>query len=1179
MANPQPPKLSTELKDEEMDVLLDEIHGVQVPAPSSALDTAVDWDEIVKAVQTHNTAPIKKKIASGDIGIDAQNPRNGKTLLMYATIVGDLDLVTTVCNFGADVTVKDDDDKDALQYALAYGRYKITELVFYRTLSGSLGRDLKEIAQVLHQRGKEVQYMMDAHYYFLVVKDIHELMIKAMKERAVFDEAMLFYAWHYAAKATEYENQKKGLQSELWRTMMKTYESILGNTDDKQGWQWLKQYFLPSLIWHLPHPDNEDDGDDNKDNDDNNNNESLDATLKKTLFWELLHRVRAETQKQSELLLKAKIDGIKQESADDWLALTSFDVAPGVAVDARGVRQDTCGCLSPQYTESELSETRYPPSTHFSAKRHYDTKLYLNDLLFRGNILDADFQAAVKRASKAIADEIGVKCSYRAGPVKTLTRCQAKVENEYIAEAWPTSAKLLDINRCSLKLASVKDLLKFLHHFVAKVGQGGVATITQIVRCKNGWQEYDEAHPAYTDVKLNCLVCSPTDSSVKIVAEIQFLLDLMSSFKKKAHKLYAVERKFELVYNYEKNVRQAMSKFRDVDTDAHAVVKHLVANDDAQSLALLRDNTHDLLAVLAEASNVGLSNVAATDHVLICALSDPSGKYHEFFMRHKQRYMESVLSIVNRQNAGPKLLEQHGTDATRLCFVQRLVHVLTGKPVAADDDSLEVAVGKLRALNVIKGLFDTDIRRYVSDGHVRAPANECLDFEFGKRTRIKFVQLQSETFVFGHKHGNTPRAMDPDTGGEEMVRVAVGYEHTLALDAVGNVFAWGNGGNGQLGLGGEETLETPQRLPTFCEFRVVAVAAGQLHSLVLTEDGSVWSFGWTAFGQLGHDYDNDEYSPNRIEALSKQAVRVVDISAGASHSGAVASDGKLFMFGDNRDGRCGVNPKDRREVLEPTAVAFGRQSVEAAKVECGWGHTLVLTRNGQVFSFGWGAHVQLGHGDEEDNHVAKRIESLSAKTVVDIAAGYGHSMCATADGELYSWGRNDYGQLGHGDIDRQLTPKKVEFFAKMKVIGCECGGWHSCAITDTQQVFMFGKNDEGQLGIGSMDKEPHPLPVKLDAIGGGDERIVCVSLYGKRSAVITTSKQAVLSDGGDGVADAKENEQDSRAVEEFPLGEQRPLVLLPKKRVLAVNIRNETIFGCDDWLLLSHEQTSSVTIK
>merc|ERR1712228_109780 len=149
-------------------------------------------------------------------------------------------------------------------------------------------------------------------------------------------------------------------------------------------------------------------------------------------------------------------------------------------------------------------------------------------------------------------------------------------ENDYISEQWPTSAKILDINRCALQFETVNALMKFLKNFEEKVKNGTAGSIKEIIRCKNGWSIYNEQYPQYTDIKLNVLMQS---DGKQIIAEIQLLLDVMSAYKKIAHKLYAIERKYELVANYQ-SMADKMNKFDDLNGSPTKTLIHLIQNDD-----------------------------------------------------------------------------------------------------------------------------------------------------------------------------------------------------------------------------------------------------------------------------------------------------------------------------------------------------------------------------------------------------------------------------------------------------------------------------------------------------------------------------------------------------------------------------------------------------------------------
>merc|ERR550514_993284 len=127
--------------------------------------------------------------------------------------------------------------------------------------------------------------------------------------------------------------------------------------------------------------------------------------------------------------------------------------------------------------------------------------------------------------------------------------------------------------------------------------------------------------------------------------------------------------------------------------------------------------------------------------------------------------------------------------------------------------------------------------------------------------------------------------------------------HNLALTADGGVCGWGDGNDGRLGHGNPEGQLLPKKIEAFADKRVVAVSAGAFHSIALTADGAVWSWGYGVCGQLGHGNQQNQLLPKKIEALADQ--RVVAVSAGERHSLAITADGAVFAWGEGERARLG----------------------------------------------------------------------------------------------------------------------------------------------------------------------------------------------------------------------------------------------------------------------------------
>ena len=286
--------------------------------------------------------------------------------------------------------------------------------------------------------------------------------------------------------------------------------------------------------------------------------------------------------------------------------------------------------------------------------------------------------------------------------------------------------------------------------------------------------------------------------------------------------------------------------------------------------------------------------------------------------------------------------------------------------------------------------------------------------------------------------------------------MAASHSFSLALAADGAVWSWGSCGLGELGHGDQEDQWQPKKVEAFAGQRVVAVSVGPIHSLALTADGALWSWGAGHDGRLGHGDEQDQLLPKKVEAFAGQCV--VAVSADYL-SIAITADGSVWSWGGGGWGRLGHG--DQQNQLLPKKVeALAERHVVA--VSAGGGHSLAVTADGAVWSWGCrGAFGQLGHGDRQTQLLPKKIEAFVGQRVVAVSAGPFHSLALTADGAVWSWGSGGDGQLGHADQQRQLLPKKVEAFAGQRVIAVSAGPCHSIALTADGAFFTWGAGGHG----------------------------------------------------------------------------------------------------------------------
>eukprot|EP00743_Colponemidia_sp_Colp-15_P009532 GILK01010428.1.p1 GENE.GILK01010428.1~~GILK01010428.1.p1 ORF type:complete len:501 (-),score=40.01 GILK01010428.1:120-1583(-) len=309
------------------------------------------------------------------------------------------------------------------------------------------------------------------------------------------------------------------------------------------------------------------------------------------------------------------------------------------------------------------------------------------------------------------------------------------------------------------------------------------------------------------------------------------------------------------------------------------------------------------------------------------------------------------------------------------------------------------------------------------------------------------------------------------------------------------VYTWGRGEYGQLGHGDRTSQHIPKLVDRLQGRVVIHVSLGTSHSACLTDEGHVYTWGYGGDGRLGHGTEEDCLVPRQVTGLV--GVHVRQVVCGELHTAAVTDEGSVYSWGLGKDGRLGHG--DQKSQLAPVAVAA--LSGHIVQVVCGGLHTAALTDNGAVHTWGLGKDGRLGHGDESDSPIPMKVNALVHKNIVQIMAGGHHSAALTESGEVFTWGFDDDGRLGHGSPGRQLLPKRVDSLAGKKMVQIACGCWHSVALSHEGEVYAWGSCKSGQLGLGHRNSVHSP---RLVIQGKGVRAIAC-----------GTAHSAALCDNGD----------------------------------------------------------------
>lgn len=306
----------------------------------------------------------------------------------------------------------------------------------------------------------------------------------------------------------------------------------------------------------------------------------------------------------------------------------------------------------------------------------------------------------------------------------------------------------------------------------------------------------------------------------------------------------------------------------------------------------------------------------------------------------------------------------------------------------------------------------------------------------------------------------------------DVAAVASGWAHSLALREDGTVWAWGSNFDGQLGDGTTAARSTPARVSGLTE--VIAVAAGGYHSLALRKDGTVWAWGENDDGELGDGTTQRRLTPVQVVGLP----RATGIAADSDHSLAVLADGTVRAWGDNLFGQLGTgNSGLNAGSSSPVAVS---QLTEVVEVAAGAYLSLAVRMDGTVWAWGGTGYAVLGAPEQSSSDVPVQVQVPGMANVTTLAAGRSYVLFLMGDGSVWTWGKNDYGQLGDGTF-LPHSPARVPGLAGVTAVAA--GGTHVLAALDDGSLRAWGDNRYGQLGTRPGDVN-RTSPVQVPGLTG-----------------------------------------------------------------------------------------------
>ncbi|XP_020288916.1 E3 ubiquitin-protein ligase HERC2 isoform X1 [Pseudomyrmex gracilis] len=217
--------------------------------------------------------------------------------------------------------------------------------------------------------------------------------------------------------------------------------------------------------------------------------------------------------------------------------------------------------------------------------------------------------------------------------------------------------------------------------------------------------------------------------------------------------------------------------------------------------------------------------------------------------------------------------------------------------------------------------------------------------------------------------------------------------------------------------------------------------------------------------------------PQRVHGFSDKPVTMIASHLDGKHYLALTQDGCVYSWGNGDGGRLGHG--DTVSYDEPKLIeAFLEKNI--VFVACGSTYSAALSGNGELYTWGRGNYGRLGHGNFDDVLIPTLVTTLKGHTIVHVACGSGDSqtLCVTASGIVFSWGDGDYGKLGRGGTDGSKTPKIVDKLLDINVVKVFCGGQFSAALTAHGEVYTWGKGDTYRLGHGNEEHVRYPKVIE-----------------------------------------------------------------------------------------------------
>lgn len=307
----------------------------------------------------------------------------------------------------------------------------------------------------------------------------------------------------------------------------------------------------------------------------------------------------------------------------------------------------------------------------------------------------------------------------------------------------------------------------------------------------------------------------------------------------------------------------------------------------------------------------------------------------------------------------------------------------------------------------------------------------------------------------------------------------------------------------------------------------------------------------------------DVLTPKPLE--TNIVLDVHQIACGVRHIALVTRQGEVFTWGEESGGRLGHGIE--KDFSRPRLIDF-LAVTNIDFIACGEFHTCAISSNGDLYTWGDGTHNAglLGHGNDVSHWIPKRVSGiLEGLQVVSVACGTWHSALATSSGKLFTFGDGMFGALGHGDRESVPYPKEVNSLSGLKVIAVSCGVWHTAAIIEVTNQSgvnvssrkLFTWGDGEKYRLGHGNNDAYLFPTCVSAlIDYNMQQLAC----GHNMTIALTTSGHVFSMGSNAYGELGNPQSDGKApclVQDRLVGEFVEQISCGAHHVVVITLRGD----------------------